>query len=94
MRNHLDSLAQVVATALFAQHRFVDLARGEVVHLVHAGGDEALVVAQVEVSLGAVIGAVHLTVLERAHGARVAVDVRVALHHRDLQATGFENGGQ
>jgi hypothetical protein len=48
--------------------------------------------AQIQVGLGAVVGDVHLTVLERAHGARVDVDVGVQLHHRDRQATCFENG--
>ena len=41
--------------------------------------DEALVVADVEVGLGAVLGHEHLAVLERAHRARVDVQVRVEL---------------
>ena len=40
---------------------------------------EALVVAQVEVGLRAVLGDEHLAVLERAHRARIDVDVRVEL---------------
>jgi hypothetical protein len=32
--------------------------------------------------------------LERAHGARIHVDVRVELHHRDLETAGFENGAE
>ena len=39
----------------------------------------------VEVGLGAVLGDEHLAVLERVHGARVDVEVRVELLHRDLQ---------
>ncbi len=47
--------------------------------------DEALVVADVEIGLGAVLGDEHLAVLERAHRARVDVDVRVELLHLHLQ---------
>ena len=71
--------------ALTAQH-VVDATGGEVVVLGHAGADEPLVVPQIEVGLGAVMGDEHLTVLERAHGARIDVDVRVQFEHRDLQA--------
>ena len=51
---------------------------------------EALVVAEVEVGLGAVVGDVDLAVLVGAHGARVDVDVGVALHHGDLEAVALE----
>src|SRR5690554_1174375 len=73
MRNHLDGAAQVVAAALLAQHVLVDPAGGEVVALGHARADETLVVAQVEVGLGAIFGDEYLAVLEGAHGARVHV---------------------
>ena len=62
--------AQVVAAALLGDHALVDAAGGEIA--VAAGGraHEALVMAQVQVGLGAVMGDEHLAVLERAHGAR------------------------
>ena len=94
VRDDLDGCAQVVAPALSAQHVFVDATSGEVVVLGHAGADEPLVVAQVEVGLGAVMGDEHLAVLERAHGARIDVDVRVQLEHRDLQAPRLQDGRQ
>ena len=43
---------------------------------------EALVVAEIEVGLGAVLGDEDLAVLERAHGARIHVDVGIELEHR------------
>jgi hypothetical protein len=85
-------LAEVVAAALLLDHRFVDLAGGEVVALAHPGAREALVVAEVEVGLRTVFGDEDLAVLERAHGARVDVDVRVQLEVRDLDAAGLEDG--
>ena len=46
--------------------------------------------ADVEVGLGAVLGDEHLAVLERVHRARVDVEVRVELLHRDPQPAGGE----
>ena len=51
---------------------------------------EALVVAEVEVGLRAVVGDVDLAVLVRAHRARIDVDVGVELLQRDLVAVAFE----
>ena len=86
VRDHLDGAAEVVAAALAPDHRVVDRAGGGVRGAggVHVG--EALVVAEVEVGLGAVLGDEHLAVLERAHRARVDVDVRVELLDRHRQA--------
>ncbi|MNI51273.1 hypothetical protein D3C73_1059890 [compost metagenome] len=94
VRNHLDGCTQVVTTALFAQHVLVDTAGGEVVVLGHGRADEPLVVPQVQVGLGAVVGDEHFTVLERAHGARVDVDVRVQLQHGDLKSPRLQDGRQ
>ena len=68
--NHLDRLAQILAAALLLDDGVVDAAGGEVVEPGHPGVGEALVVAQVEVGLGAVVGDEDLAVLERAHRAR------------------------
>ncbi|MDT4841795.1 hypothetical protein FQZ97_756680 [compost metagenome] len=65
VRNDLDGLAEVVAAAFLLEHGLVDLAGREVVGLAHPRVDEALVVAEVEVGLGAVIGDEHLAMLER-----------------------------
>src|SRR5690606_38028275 len=94
VRDHLHGAAQVVAAALLADHVLVDAAGGDRVLAGQPGADEALVVAQVQVGLGAVVGDVDLAVLERAHGARVHVDVGVELHHGDPQAAGFQDGSQ
>ena len=82
VRDHLHGAAEVVAAALLADHALVDLAGGDELLRGQAGADEALVVAEVQVGFGAVVGDVHLAVLERAHRARIDVDVRVELHHR------------
>src|SRR5712692_2914186 len=94
MRDHLHGAAEVVAASLFSYHRIVDLAGGEVVVPVHPGRLETLVVAQIEVGLGAVLGDEHLSVLERAHRAGIDVDVRVELEEGDFDAARFEDRGE
>ena len=68
--NDLHRGAEVLAAPLLVDHRLVDPAGGDVVLLRERPVDEALVVAEVEVGLGAVVGDEHLAVLERRHGAR------------------------
>ena len=90
VRDHLHGLAEVVAAPLGGEHGRVDRAGGGVRVAGEVLVDEPLVVAEVEVGLAAVVGDEHLAVLERVHRARVDVDVRVELLHRDPQATGLE----
>jgi hypothetical protein len=77
VRNDLDGRAQVLAAPLLGNDRLVDAAGREVVRAGHPRAREAFVVAEVEVGLGPVVGHEHLTVLVRAHRARVDIDVRV-----------------
>ena len=90
VRDHLDGLAEVVATTLGGEHRLVDRAGGGVRVARQVLVDEALVVAEVEVGLATVVGHEHLAVLERVHRARIDVDVRVELLERDPQAAELE----
>ena len=86
MGNDLDGLAEVVAAALLGDDLLVDAAGGKVVVAGEAGVGEALVVAEVEVGLRAVVGDEDLAMLERGHGAGVDVEVGVELHQIDLDA--------
>ena len=82
--NDLDGLALVVlALAFFLDDGEVNLAGGEVAVAGQRGVGEALVVAEVEVGLGAVVEDVDLAVLVGAHGAGVDVDVGVELLEPD-----------
>ena len=94
VRDHLDGLAEVVAAALLGDHLGVDLAGGDVGPAGEVGVEEALVVADVEVGLGAVVGHEDLTVLERVHRPGVHVEVGVELLHRDAEATGLQQAAQ
>ncbi len=90
VRDHLDRGAEVVAAALALDHRVVDRARGDVRRPRCVFVGESLVVAEVEVGLGAILGDEHLAMLERAHRPRVDVDVGIELLKLDPIAAGDE----
>ena len=83
-------LAEIIAAALLGNDGFVDAAGGPVVVAGQLGIGEALVVAQVEVGLGAVIGDVDFAVLVRTHGAGIDVQVGIALLEGDAETTTFQ----
>ncbi len=85
VRNNLHCAPEVVPTTLAPDDRVVDPAGGHVRSAARVRVGEALVMAQVEIGLGAVLGDEHLTVLIRRHRARVDVDVGVELLHRHRQ---------
>ncbi len=86
VRDHLDGRAEVLAASLLRDHRVVDPPGGEVVRPAHGGRGEALVVAEVEIGLGAVVGDEDLAVLVRRHRPRIDVDVGVELEVGDAKA--------
>jgi hypothetical protein len=86
VRDDLHRRAQVLPLPLAADHALVHAAGGEVVLLGEAHRREALVVTEVQVGLGAVLGHVDLAVLDRVHGARVDVQVGVELDEADAEA--------
>ena len=90
MRHHLNSLAEIVASALLVDDRLVDTARG---HRVGAGclnACESLVVTEVEVGLHTVSCHVALSMLVRVKGSRVNIDVRIELLNRNLVAASLQ----
>ena len=90
MRDYLNGFAQIIAAALARDDLFVDASAGEVVGLGERRVGEALVVAEVEIGLGAVVGDEDLAMLEGAHGAGIDVEVGVELLQRDFEAAAFE----
>ena len=88
VRDDLHGVAEVLAAALLGDDLRVHAAGRHVGRTDEVHVKEALVVADVEVGLGAVLGHEDLTVLERVHGAGIDVEVRIQLLHRHPQATG------
>ncbi len=85
VRDDLNGRAEVLALPLLAQHAVPHASGGVVRGARQVLVDEPLVVADVEIGLGAVLGDEHLAVLERAHGSGVDVQVRVELLDLHLQ---------
>ena len=90
MRDHLHRRAEELALALLAQDGLPDRAGAVARVAERVLVDEALVVADVEIGLGAVLGHEDLAVLERAHRPRVDVQVGVELLELDAQAARFQ----
>ena len=90
VRDDLHGVAEVLAAALAGDHLRVDLAGRDVGGLRQVDVEEALVVPDVEVCLGAVVRDEDLAVLERVHGARIDVQIRVELLHHDAEPAGRE----
>ena len=94
VRDDLDRCTQVFALPLLADDVFVNLAGGPVVYLAHGGADKALVMAKIEIGFRAIVRDEDFTMLERAHGARIDVDIGVQLGQGHLEAASFEDGRQ
>ena len=94
MGNHLDSRAQILSPTLLIQHIPVNLAGGQVGILVQIFVDKPLIVAQIQIRLRTVLGNVDLSVLIRAHGTRVDVDIRVQLLGGNFQPPGLQQPAQ
>ena len=94
VRDDLHRVAQVLAAPLPGDHARVDLPGRDVGPAGEVDVEEALVVTDVQVGLGAVLGDEDLTVLERVHRPGIDVEVGVQLLHRDPQATAGQQGTQ
>ncbi|OPZ82778.1 MAG: hypothetical protein BWY76_02607 [bacterium ADurb.Bin429] len=86
VRDHLHRLPQIIAAALLADDGVIHLAGGDAGVRAEVDVHEALVVAQVQVGLGAVVGDEDLAVLVRVHRARVHVQVRINFNDGDGEA--------
>ncbi len=86
VRNDLDGGAEIVAAPLLGEDVLIDAAGGDVVLLGRGPAGEALVVAEVEIGLGAVVGDEHLAVLIGRHRAGIDVEIGVELAQPHLVA--------
>ncbi len=94
VRDHLDGFAQIIAAPFLVQHRLIDLAAGQIVDARKFRAREPLVVAEVQVGFRPIVEHVHFAVLERAHGARIDVEVGVEFLQRDFEPAIFQQRPQ
>ena len=86
VRDDLDGGAEIIAAPLLGEDVLVDAAGGDVVVPGRRAAGEALVMAEIEVGLGAVVGDEHLAVLVGRHRAGIDVEIGVELAQADLVA--------
>ncbi|MNE44178.1 hypothetical protein D3C80_1383930 [compost metagenome] len=84
VRNHLNGRAQIVAATFLLQDGRIDAPGRDIVRLGRRDAREALIVTQIEIGLGAVVGHEDLAVLIGAHRPRIDVQIRVQLAQTDL----------
>ena len=94
MGNDLNGVTEVLAPAFLGDDLRVDLTGRDIGIPSQFDIEEPLVVAHVEVGLGAVVGDIDLTVLERIHGAGIDIQIRVEFLHRDAQTACLEQIAQ
>mmetsp|Transcript_22560 Transcript_22560/g.36736 ORF Transcript_22560/g.36736 Transcript_22560/m.36736 type:complete len:329 (-) Transcript_22560:631-1617(-) len=87
MGDHLDCLAQIIASAFLFQHGGIDTARGYGIGIAGGHAGEPLVMAQIKIGFGPVIGHEHFTMLKRRHRAGVDVQIGVKLAQPYRKAT-------
>ena len=86
VRDHLDGGAEIVAAPLVGEDVLVDAAGGDVVLPRRRPAGEALVMTEIEIGLGAVVGDEDLTVLIGRHRARIDVEIGIELAQAHLVA--------
>jgi hypothetical protein len=79
VRDDLDRAAKIVATALFLNHRGVNLTCGDIAETGQIHIDKPLIVPKVEIGLGAIFGDEDLTVLVGRHGTGIDIDIGIEL---------------
>ena len=77
VRDHLDGGAEIIAAPLLGQNILIDTAGGDVVGLGGGTSGKALIVTEVEIGLGAVIGHEHFAVLVWRHRSGVEIEIGI-----------------
>ena len=90
MRDDLHGASDVVTVPFSGKDSLIDLSGSDIGVAVEAFIDEPLIMPQVKVRLGAVIGNEYFSVLDWIHGSRIDVEIRIKLLHGDPVSPGLE----
>ena len=94
VRNDLNGGTQIIAAALSGKYIPVDFAGADAAAACQIFIDETLVMAQVKVGFRSVVGDKNLSVLIRAHGSRIYVEIRVKFLEQHPQTSLLEQPAQ
>ncbi len=94
VRNDLHGGAEIVAAPFLGDDGGIDAPGGDAVEPSRRNAGEALVVAEVEIGLGTVVGDVDFAVLIRAHGAGINVEIGIELAQAHLVAARLQQRAQ
>ena len=94
MRDDLHGTAEIITAALFGDNVLVDAASGDVVAFGRGASREALVMTQIEVGLGTIIGDEAFAVLIGAHRARINVQIGVEFAKANRVTSGLKESTQ
>ena len=92
VRNHLNGRAEIIAAAFLGDDVLIDAPGGDVVGLGGRTPGEALVMAEIEIGLGAVVGHEHFAVLIRRHRSGIEVEIGVEFAETDLVPASLQQG--
>ena len=87
MRNHLNGRAEIIAAPFAIDDVLIDAPGGDVVLPCGRTSGEALVMSEIEIRLGAVVGDEDFAVLIGAHRPRIDVEIGIELAKTDRVAT-------
>ena len=79
MRNNLNGLAKVITTTLLVKNVPINLTSGNVRALGQININKTLIMTKIQVSLSTIVSYEYLTMLIRAHGTRVNINIWVKL---------------
>ncbi len=94
VRNDLNGGAEIIAATLLRQDFLVNPPGGDVVGPGGGTPGKTLVMAEIEIGLGAIVGDEHLAVLVRRHRARIDVEIGVELAQANLVAARLQQRAQ
>jgi len=86
VRHHLNGRPEIVSATLLGQNVLVNASGGDVVRPGGGATGEALVVAEVEVGLRAVVGHEHLAMLVWRHRSGIKIEIGIELAQTYLVA--------
>ena len=87
MGNNLHGRAEVFSASLFIKYIPVDLTGSQVGVFIQVLVNKALIMTEVKVGFGTVLGYIHLAMLKGAHRSGVNIDVRIQLLSRYLKTS-------